>query len=175
MIEVLKVNEELYDRYSAYLADKPGARFGHDIEWAHVLRDTYGAVIEHLIALEDEKVVGVCPLFLCKPLLGGAHYQTSLFPSYFGPLYDSDAAFDSIMNELVTKTATIQYAEILSPSALPSDERLPYREQLDYTYRLSLEEGAEHVYGKFRRNYKRILRDPKYSTDLEIVVDSNGD
>ncbi len=69
----------------------------------------------------------------------------------------------------------MQYTEILAPSALPSDKRLPYKEQLDYTYRLSLEDGPERIYGKFRRNYKRILRDPKYSTDLEIVVDSEGD
>src|SRR5215510_11011108 len=128
MIDVITVHEGLYKKYSTYVAGKPEARFGHDLEWAMVLRDTYGASIQHLIALEDEKVVGICPLFLCRPITGGTHYLTSLFPSYFGPLYDSKPALDALLDTMIKKTSAVQYAEIISPVPLPDDERLPYLE-----------------------------------------------
>jgi hypothetical protein len=174
MIDVVTVSEETYERYDAYVAGHPRARFGHDLAWARTLRDTYGAAIEHLIAIEDSAVVGVCPLFLCKPILGGAHYQTSLFPSYFGPLCDSEQALDGLLDAIISRTSTVQYAEILSPNPLPNDLRLPYLEQLDCTYRLSLDNTAEHLLAKFRRNYRRILKDPNFHRDVDLVVDHDG-
>src|SRR5574341_1389222 len=107
MIDVVTVHEGLYEKYSAYVATSPQARFGHDLEWAMVLHDTYGASVQHLLAVEDEKVVGICPLFLCKPILGGAHYQTSLFPSYFGPLYDSQPALDAILDTIISRSSAL--------------------------------------------------------------------
>ena len=107
MINVITLHEGLYEKYSAYVAGKAGARFGHDLEWARVSRDTYGSSIRHLVALDGEKVVGVCPLFLCKPIWGGAHYLTSLFPSYFGPLYDSQQALDRILDAIVEATSQV--------------------------------------------------------------------
>ena len=174
MIDVVTVHEGLYQQYSAYVAGRPGARFGHDLEWARVLRDTYGACIQHLVALEDNKVVGICPLFLCRPITGGAHYLTSLFPSYFGPLYDSETTLDALLDAIVKKTSAVQYAEIISPVPLPHDERLPYLEQLDYTYRLPLKDTIENIHKNFRRNYRRILRDPKFHEEVELIVNSDG-
>lgn len=174
MINVVTVSEETYERYAAYVASHPQARFGHDLEWARTLRDTYGAGIEHLIALDGEKAVGICPLFLCNPLWGGSHYQTSLFPSFFGPLYDSEQVLDKILETIISKTSTLQYAEILSPVPLPADKRLPYLEQLDFTYRLSLDDTPEHIFGNFRRNYKRILRNPKFHEEVDLIVDGDG-
>ncbi|HEU0297399.1 MAG TPA: GNAT family N-acetyltransferase [Anaerolineales bacterium] len=174
MINVITVHDGLHEKYSAYVAGKPEARFGHDLEWAMVLRDTYGASIQHLIALEDEKVVGISPLFLCKPIMGGAHYQTSLFPSYFGPLYDSQLALDAILDAIISLTSTLQYAEIVSPTPLPEDKRLPYLEQLDFTYRLPLKDTLEKIYANFRRNYRRILRDPKFHEAVDLIVDPDG-
>lgn len=174
MIKVVVINEEMYERYSNYVNAHPQSRFGHDLEWAMVLRDTYGVVIEHLIAFEDSKVVGICPLFLCRPLFGGAHFQTSLFPSYFGPLYDSEQVLDRILDAILSKTSTLEFAEILSPGPLPEDKRLPFLEQLDSTYRLPLSNSLEYIFGKFRRNYKRILKDQKFHDDVELIVDADG-
>jgi hypothetical protein len=173
-INVVTVHEGLDKLYSAYVAGRPDARFGHDLQWAMTLRDTYGVSINHLVALDGEKVVGVCPFFLCKPILGGAHYQTSLFPSYFGPLYDSQQVLDELLDEITRRTATLQFAEIIAPNPLPDDKRLPFLEQLDYTYRLPLNNSLDRIFGKFRRNYKRILRNPKFQQDVEMIVDAEG-
>jgi lipid II:glycine glycyltransferase (peptidoglycan interpeptide bridge formation enzyme) len=174
MIQVVTVSKNTQEKYTAYVNQHPQSRFGHDLAWAQVLRETYHVKAEHLIALDGDRVVGACPLFLCQPIFGGAHYQTSLFPSYFGPLYDSEEVLDKILDKITAKASTLQYAEILSPVALPVDQRLPFFEQLDYTYRLPLNDTAEHLFGNFRRNYRRILKDPKLHDALELVVDSDG-
>lgn len=176
MIQVVELNDKLRDQYKSYLAGRRDARFGHDLEWAQVLRDTYGVESEHLVALEDEKIVGICPLFLCKPIVGGAHYQTSLFPSNFGPLYDSDQVLDAILKAIREKTSSLQYAEILAPMSLPetTPEHLPFSENLDYTFRLSLQGGADKVFDGFCRDYKRILRKPINPQEMELTVDAEG-
>ena len=174
MLNVVTISEELFERYSTYVANHPHARFGHDLEWGMVLRDTYGVSFEHLVALDGEEVVGICPLFFCKPLIGGPHYQTSLFPSYFGPLYDSKSVLDNLLDVIIRKTSTVEFAEVLTPFPLPAAEHLPYLEQPDFTYRLSLDNSADHIYKNFRRNYKRILRDPKFHEEVDIIVDNDG-
>lgn len=176
MIKVVTLQEDLYEKYSAYVASRPEARFGHDLEWAMVLRDTYGVSIQHLIALEDEKVVGICPFFLCKPIVGGMHYKTSLFPSYFGPLYDSTVVLGVILETIQKKARDLQYAEIVSPLALPADHAalLPHVENLDYTFRIPLTKGIDAVFDSFCRDYKRILRKPGGPDTLELLIDENG-
>jgi hypothetical protein len=47
-------------------------------------------------------------------------------------------------------------------------------EQLDITYRLLLDNTLEQIFGNFRRNYKRILKNKKFYEDVELVVDPDG-
>jgi len=178
MIIVQSVNEELVDAYTAYVARQPEARFGHDLEWAMALRDAYGIAIEHLVALENEKVVGICPLFFSKPIFGGAHYVTSPFPSYIGPLYDSLPILVATLDMIKSKTVEAQFAEVLSPVALPMSDSasasLPFIDKLDFTYRLRLDADIEKIFHTFSRDYKRILRKPEALKDMELIVDSDG-
>jgi hypothetical protein len=176
MVSIVTINDDLYERYSSYTKSNTKARFGHDLEWALALHDTYGVSIEHLVALDGENVVGVCPLFLCKPIFGGAHYQTSLFPSYFGPLYDSDDVLNAILEEINKRTSQLQYTEILSPEALPIPAIgfTPFVENLDSTFLLSLSDGIDAVFNKFSRDIKRILRKEKDLEEVKLVVDTEG-
>ena len=176
MIRVLKLDETLHDRYTSYLDGRQDARFGHDLAWGNVLRDTYSVEIEHLIALDDDKVAGICPLFLCKPLFGGAHYVTNPFPTYCGPLYDSVEALNALLEAITNKSADVQNAEVLTPSSLPveGESLLPFAETLDYTHRLSLKNGIDYVFNSFSRDNKRILRKTDALNDMELIVDTDG-
>jgi hypothetical protein len=176
MIRVAGLDESLYDRYASYVAGRPDARFGHDLAWGRALRDTYGVQIEHLVALDGEKVVGVCPLLLCKPIFGGAHYVTNPFPTYCGPLIDSIDALNALLETIKDMTAQAQFAEVLSPLALPAGAHalLPFSENLDYTYRLPLEGGTDRIFDSFSRDIKRILRKSDALTDMELTVDDDG-
>ncbi|HSQ39345.1 MAG TPA: hypothetical protein VLM78_04230, partial [Anaerolineales bacterium] len=68
MIRVVTLDESLHDRYASYVDGRLDSRFGHDLPWARTLRDAYGVETRHLVALEGDRVVGVCPFFLCQPL-----------------------------------------------------------------------------------------------------------
>ncbi|GEM_PF-3057468 len=176
MIRVVTLDESLHDRYESYLARRGDARFGHDLAWGHVLRESYGVDTQHLIALEGESVVGVCPFFLCKPLFGGAHYVTNPFPTYCGPLVDSSEALNAILKAVREKTSSADHAEVLSPVPLSEVEAglLPFEDRLDYTYRLSLENGSEEVFNAFSRDHKRILRKTEVLKEIELIVDTDG-
>lgn len=177
MITVSTLNEEMFDSYSTYLAGKPEARFGHDLEWAMALRDTYGVALQHRVALEDSNVVGVCPLFLCRPVFGGPHCTTSPFPSYFGPIYDSDQVLNALLQDIRRKTSDLEFTEIIAPAALPAADAgcLPYVQRLDYTYRLSLDAGMNDIFNGLSRDYRRILRKTEKLKGMELIVDAKGD
>ena len=96
-VQVVTLNDALRDRYTAFVNSHPEARFGHDLAWAQTLHQAYGVEIRHLVALDGEQVVGVCPFFLCKPLVGGQHYVTNPFPTYCGPLCDSEEALSALL------------------------------------------------------------------------------
>lgn len=176
MIRVVTLDETLRDRYASYIAGRKDARFGHDLAWGDVLRETYGVETRHLVALEGEKVVGVCPFFLCKPLVGGAHYVTNPFPTYCGPLVDSAEALNALLRAARERTSSVDHAEVLSPAPLSEVEAglLPFEERLDYTYRLSLENGIETIFNSLDRDYKRILRKSNALNEMELSVDIDG-
>jgi hypothetical protein len=89
-------------------------------------------------------------------------------------LYDSRQVLDGILDKILEKTSTVEYSEILAPAPLPEDPRLPYLEQLDITYRLPLNNTLEVIFGNFRRNYKRILKDKNFYQDVDLVEDPEG-
>jgi len=175
-MNVVTVREELYEKYSVYIAGNPAARFGHDLEWAWTLRDTYGVEIQHLVALEGDRVVGVCPFFLCRPIFGGTHYVTNPFPTYCGPLHDSAEALTALLNVIKTKTTDVHHAEVLTPVSLPAEASafLPFVENLDYTYCIDLAKGIDVVFNSLSRDYKRILRKTDALKNMELVVDTDG-
>jgi lipid II:glycine glycyltransferase (peptidoglycan interpeptide bridge formation enzyme) len=176
MIEVVKLNEGLHDRYTSFLAGRPDTRFGHDLAWGNVLRDTYGVEIEHLVALEGEKVVGVCPFFLCKPIIGGAHYVTNPFPTYCGPVYDSADTLNALLKKVAEKTSSVDHAEVLTPAPLLNAEAglLPFEEGLDYTFKLSLGSGVDKIHKNLRTNFKRILNKSAKLQGMDILTDMDG-
>ncbi|GJQ51154.1 MAG: hypothetical protein HKUEN02_00010 [Anaerolineaceae bacterium] len=176
MIQVVTLDESLHERYASYLAGREDARFGHDLAWGNVLRDAYGVETRHLVALDGEKIVGVCPFFLCKPLIGGAHYVTNPFPTYCGPLADSVEALNALLRAVAEKTSSVDHAEVLTPVS-PSEVEaglLPYEDKLDFTYRLSLENGLDEVFNSFSKDHKRILRKSDALNAMQIVVDDDG-
>jgi len=140
MIEAVTLNNELRDRYTAFLAGRSDVRFGHDLAWANTLHDTYGVETEHLVALENDRIVGICPFFLCKPIIGDAHYLTNPFPTYCGPIYNSVDALNVLLRKVTEKTSNVDHAEVLTPISLLNVEAglLPFEEGLDYTFKLSL-------------------------------------
>ncbi|MEW6286730.1 MAG: GNAT family N-acetyltransferase [Chloroflexota bacterium] len=175
-LQVVTLNESLHDRYASYVDGRRDARFGHDLAWARTLRDTYGVETRHLVALEGERVVGVCPFFLCKPLFGGAHYVTNPFPTYCGPLYDSQEALNALLKAIAEKASRVDHAEVVAPVPLSGAEAefLPFQESLDYTFLLPLDQGIEHAYNSLRTNFKRILGKSARLQGMELTVDVDG-
>ena len=176
MIQIVKLDETLHERYASYLAGRAEARFGHDLAWGNVLRETYGVETEHLVALKDSEVVGVCPLFLCKPLFGGAHYATNPFPTYCGPLCESSEALNALLKTVAEKTSRVDHAEVLTPVPLLDADAdfLPFQEGLDFTFVLDLRQGIEAIRKNLRTNFKRILNKSAKLQGMDIVADLDG-
>ncbi len=175
-MRVVTLDQSLQERYASYVNGKSDARFGHDLAWGAVLRDAYGVEMRHLVALEGEHVTGVCPFFLCKPLVGGAHYVTNPFPTYCGPLYDSDEALNALLQAVTEKTSSVDHAEVLTPTALSLEGSvlLPFTEKLDLTYVIDLSKGVDAIFDSLSRDYKRILRKTAALHDMELLVDTDG-
>ena len=175
MTKVVKLNEGLHDRYTSFLAGRPDVRFGHGLAWGNVLRDTYGVEIEHLVALDGEKIVGTCPFFLCKPIFGSAHYVTNPFPTYCGPVYDSVGVLNVLLKAVVERTSSVDHAEVLTPAPLLNVEAglLPYQEGLDLTFKLDLKRDIRDIQKGLRTNFKRILAKSAKLQGMDVVIDTD--
>ena len=175
-VQVVSLNDALRDRYTAFVNSHPEARFGHDLAWAQTLQQAYGVQTRHLVALAGERVVGVCPFFLCQPLVGGRHYVTNPFPTYCGPLYESEEVLSALLDAVRSQTAAAHHAEVLTPEPLPTEESpaLPFVDTLDFTYRLDLTPGLDSVFNSLSRDYKRILRKTDALNGMELLVDTDG-
>jgi hypothetical protein len=176
VIKVVTLDKSLHDRYTSYVDGRLDARFGHDLAWGRTLSEAYGVETRHIVALDEERVVGVCPFFLFKPLFGGAHYVTNPFPTYCGPLYDSEEVLSALLDSVKSKTADVQHAEVLTLFALPAEgsASLPFVEKLDFTYVVDLSKGIEAVFDSLSRDNKRILRKTDALNDMELLVDTDG-
>ncbi len=176
MIYVDTLDDALHDRYTSFLSGRVDARFGHDLAWGKVLHNTYGVATRHLVALEGDRIVGGCPFFLCKPLFGGAHYVTNPFPTYCGPLADSDKALNALLRVVAEKTSSVDHAEVLAPVPLLNVEAglLPFQETLDFTFKLDLKVGTDAIRKNLRTNFKRILNKSAKLQGMEIHVDTDG-
>ncbi|VVS93988.1 FemAB family XrtA/PEP-CTERM system-associated protein [Desulfoluna spongiiphila] len=112
-------DEHRWDRYVNGHAD---GTFFHLVSWKHVVETTFGHRSWYLIAEDEEdRMVGVLPLFEIKSLLFGHFVVSTPFAETGGPLTDSDAVTARLLDEsdTIAKKTKCHYVEFRNRHGMP--------------------------------------------------------
>ena len=102
--ELTKEREKDWDRY---VQKSDGGTFYHQIGWRNAVVNTYGCRFYYLMALEDDEIVGILPLFV----MGGFPFEKALVSVPFAPYGGICANNQGIENELLKAAKDIAHSE----------------------------------------------------------------
>lgn len=97
-ISILTPSDE--PAWQDYVNSHPDATIYHTLEWRDILYNEYGFEPLYLIAKEEERVVGILPLFLIKNLRG-RRLVSLPFSIYGGPVGDSKEVVSALLKKCV--------------------------------------------------------------------------
>lgn len=85
--------------WQAYVNSHPDATIYHTLEWRDILYSEYRFEPVYLVAKEDDRVVGILPLFFVRNLMGKRLISLP-FSIYGGPIGETEAV-NALMNECI--------------------------------------------------------------------------
>jgi len=105
-------NEE--SKWDDYVISSDSATGYHQIGWKTVIEQTYGLKSYYLMALEDERIVGILPLFFIKSRAFGISLVSLPFLNYGGICADNHKAAESLLRKAAYLMGELdaQYVEL---------------------------------------------------------------
>jgi FemAB-related protein (PEP-CTERM system-associated) len=187
-LSLVRISDSSKDLWNDYVSANPHAYVYHLWEWGDVLCKTYNLDRWCLAVKEDQRIVGVLPIFYIRGLLFADKIVSLPFCEYGGPLlgdYSDQSMVESVLrmfmksvNELAEKLK-IDYIELRQPSTSFSTffSSVGFRVLRRYvTFRTDLTVGESEIWknfdGRTRRHVKKAMR---IGTKIkEVSVDSLG-
>lgn len=155
---LVELDDAHRDAWSAYVDQHPSATLFHTLDWLKVLVETFAHRPRYLLALREEKVVGVLPLVAIRSIFFGRSVVSVPFGVYGGILADDAEATDTLVEggrALAVETGA-KYVELRHLEAPPGLE-LPESE-LHCTFIRDLPDDSEDVLGLFPRKARAEVR-----------------
>ncbi len=160
-LSVQMLSQDLEAEWNEY-ALKNGASIYHDTRWKYLIKKVFGHESQHIMALEEGRVVGILPLVQLKSLLFGNYMVSMPYFNYGGVVADND----EIMNSLLTSANKISAKLACSHIEMRFDEMrnidLPVRTD-KVTMLLDLPDDPDQLWqaigSKRRAQVKRPIRE----------------
>lgn len=86
--------------WDSYVRQHKQATFFHQIAYRRVVEKSFGHTAYYFVAREDEKIIGVLPLFLIKSLFFGAFLVSMPFCDYGGILAGNERVRDALIEKV---------------------------------------------------------------------------
>lgn len=178
-VELVKKEDE--KKWQDYVYSSEGANFFHLIEWKNILKKVYGYEPFYLIAKEvglpkdnNEKIVGVFPIFLVRSPVWGKSLKSLPFHFLGGPIYNSPETLIQFLEKAknLSKESGIKNFQIKSYDDYTSIKN--YNINLTKTYVsfiIPLSENYQEVYKTFSKNIQRDIRYGMRDNEIIIVDD----
>lgn len=155
LYELQKNDEIAWDEYVLKHSD---STFYHQIGWKHVIEKTYGYKSYYLIANENDKIVGVLPLFLMDSRIFGKKLISLPFAPFGGIIVDDEKIKIDLMEEAkkITRQLRCKYLEIRSLNELVDVEYITNSSYI--TFIIRLDSGLEVILEKLRRDKRKGIK-----------------
>ena len=185
-LSLVRISDSSKDLWNDFVSANPHAYVYHLWEWGDVLCKTYNLDRWCLAVKEDQRIVGVLPIFCIRGLFFADKLVSLPFCEYGGPLlgdYSDQSMVESVLrmfmksvNELAEKLK-IDYIELRHPQIPFSNffSSSGFRVLQRYvTFRLDLTAGESRIWESFdgltrRRTRARLERAMRIGTEVEEV------
>ena len=173
-MKIIEVSKDSKEEWDEYISSHPHSTFYHQFGWRDVVEETYGHKPIYLAAIENDKIVGVFPIFLMKNLIFGKRLISIPFSSYGGPLANNDYTYKHLIKK-GKEIATETNSKFLEIRANPNIEQ-PFQEDFDkpshgfVTFIMDLSMGKENIWKNMNKKRRNAIRNSR-KNGLSIVDD----
>ena len=157
-VEKLSIGKE--SLWDDYVDQHPEATFFHKSGWKRVIMDSMNHEAHYLMAVDDNKLIGIYPLFILSTGLFGKMGVSLPFVNYGGILSDNIEVEKLLLNEAeaIGRETGCRYIELHQRSPLKSG--LP-TSQHKVASLIPLQGGADEVFMKLHHNVRNKIRKSK--------------
>lgn len=159
-MNVKLISDQDYPVWDNYVQKHPTANFFHRIAWLKVIQNSYGHKPLYLIAMNEDVVSGVLPLFLVSRPLFGRVLASDVFASYGGICADSEEVETALMSEAARLAGLhkVSYLEIKN-SKIINGLGSEWHTKTDYcTLIFDLTPGPEGIWKAFKHKVRYNAR-----------------
>ncbi|HVP36421.1 MAG TPA: FemAB family XrtA/PEP-CTERM system-associated protein [Terriglobales bacterium] len=167
-MEIIEYSDRFESQWKAYLHQNESSTFAHQIEWKTVLEKSFNQKPVYLLAKEDDKVVGLLPLFYYSSILFGKFLISLPWLDYGGVCSDSEEIQEKLIDKAiqVAREKGCKFLELRSVKA--EDKRLTTRTS-KVTFILELDPDPEKVWKKIDSKARNQVRKAQKS-GLEVIL-----
>jgi FemAB-related protein (PEP-CTERM system-associated) len=170
MTRIVEYEDSFRERWSAFIDKTPSATIAHQIGWKNVVQRGLGHKPFFLVALSDDTIRGVLPLFLVRTFWGSRYLISVPWIDYGGVCADDPEAENTLFDEVrrLAQAEKAQFVEFRSADAVY--DRLPVDES-KVTFLLELNENPEIILKTFDSKLRNQIRKAQKS---EITAEFGG-
>ena len=167
------LNDELKVEWNKYVTSSSSACYIHHIAWKETIENTYGHKPYYLMAFENEKVVGVLPMFLISIPLLGKILASGVFGSYGGICADNSDIANFLMTEAadLSRSLNVKYLEIKNFNNFSQENKGWEKYYNYYTFIIKLDKNPDLVLNKLTKKARQNIRKAVRS-NIKIVKGS---
>lgn len=151
--------------WDEYVYKHPDAMHAHLVCWKDVIEKSYGKKGYYLIAEENDKIVGLLPLFHIKSFLFGDQLVSMPYLTYGGIISDSDDVCAHIIKKALEIIEELKSDVIeLRCAVLPNKEIFNFETDINtskVSMRLKLPSSAEELFKSFKSKLRSQIRRPE--------------
>jgi serine/alanine adding enzyme len=157
MVEVIEYSDKYEAAWTAYVERSPEATVAHQIGWRKAMADGLGHKPYYLLAVENDTVKGILPLFLVKTWWRTKYLISLPWIDYGGLLADNEQVAKSLLEkgQELTKELGAEFMEFRSVDenhlgmALRSDK---------VTFLMPLDKNPENIWKGFDAKLRNQIR-----------------
>ncbi len=126
-ISIQKLSKENKLDWDKYVENKHSSIY-HDSRWPLLIKKVFGHTSHHLLAIENEEVIGILPLVQIKSILFGNYLVSMPYFNYGGVLVDSEVALNELHSAANQLSTELGCSHIEYRLNCPLNTRLPVKE-----------------------------------------------
>lgn len=167
-----ELSKRLENEWDVFVLSHPDGTIYHQIGWKKLIQQTYNHTPMYLIGRENEKIVGVLPLFIIKSFFNKKLVSIPYCP-YGGVL----AVNDTIQNQLLDKAISLTKEQKLEYLELREKKDLNYslaKAEKHVSFMLKLSQDLNVLWESFSSSTRRHIRKAeKIEYEIKINKDIN--